>query len=139
MNHSTVISYIITRWVLWVIMLIILGIVFIVFSHIAKIKKFRWWILVLLILVTIYVSVPTVQGILDITQNSYCIEYVEYYRADESNTRNQLLASESIQITTANGQTITLKGAGNDLPYGKLKGVITYAKRSKIVVSFEPD
>lgn len=85
---------------------------------------------------TIYVSVPTIQGVMDIKNGSYITEYVEYYRSDESNTRNSLVASESIQITLNDGTTLILKGARKDLPYGRHTGYVTYAERSKVIIEF---
>ena len=139
MNDSVVISYIISRWVLWGIVLILLLAIFMVFSFAKSIRQYRWWTFILLALMTIYVSIPTIQGLMDIKNDSYITEYVEYYRSDESNTRNSLVASESIQITLNDGNTLILKGAQNDMPYGKYTGYVTYAKRSKIIVNFAPD
>ena len=139
MNNSVVISHIISKWVIWVIVFIILLAIFIVFSFVKSIRHYRWWTFVLLALMTIYVSIPTIQGVMDIKNDSYITEHVEYYRADESNTRNSLVASDSIQITLNDGSTLILKGAQNDLPCGKYTGYVTYAKRSKIIVDFVPD
>lgn len=139
MNDTVVISHIISKWVIWVIVLILLLAVFIVFSFVKSIRQYRWWTFVLLALMTIYVSVPTIQGLMDVKNDSYITEYVEYYRSDESNTRNSLVASDSIQITLNDGNTLILKGARNDLPYGKYTGHVTYAERSKIIVDFVPD
>lgn len=139
MNESVVISYIISRWIIWAIVLILLIVFFVVFSFVKSIRKYRWWTLILLILFTIYIFVPTVQGIMDIQNNSYITEHVEYYRAEESNTRNSLVASDTIQITLSNGSVIFLRGPRNDLPYGKCTGNVTYSKRSKIVIDFVPD
>lgn len=136
MNNSVVISHIISKWVIWVIVLILLLTIFIVFSCIKSIRRYRWWTFTLLALMTIYVSVPTIQGVMDIKNGSYITEYVEYYRSDESNTRNSLVASESIQITLNDGTTLILKGARKDLPYGRHTGYVTYAERSKVIIEF---
>lgn len=139
MNNSAVMSYIISKWVIWIIVFILLLVIFIAFSFIKSIRQYRWWTLVLLTLITIYVSIPTIQGVMDIKNESYVTEYVEYYRSDESNTRNSLVASDSIQITLGDGSYLILKGARTDLPYGKYKGTVTYSLRSKIIVDFIPD
>ena len=136
MNDSVVLSHIISKWVIWVIVLIILLAIFIMFSVIKSIRQYRWWVFVLLTLMTVYVSIPTIQGVMDIKNNSYITEHVEYYRADESNTRNSLVASESIQITLNDGTTLILKGARKDLPYGRHTGYVTYAERSKVIIEF---
>lgn len=139
MNDSVVISHIISKWVLWVIVLIVLLAIFIVFSFVKSVRQYRWWTFVLLAIVTLYVFIPTIQGVMDIKNNSFITEYAEYYRSDKSNTRNSLVASDSIQITLSDGSTLILKGARNDLPYGKYTGYVTYAKQSKIIVDFVPD
>lgn len=139
MNNSVVMAYIISLWIVWGIVLILLLILFAVFSFIKPIRRYRWWTLVLISLFTIYVAVPTVQGYMDIKNNSYVTEHVEYYRAEKSNTRNSFVAADSIQITLDSGRTVILKGPQNDMPFGKCTGVITYAKRSKITVAFVPD
>ena len=97
------------------------------------------WLILPLILFTIYALIPTVSGIVDISQQSYISEPVSYYRSSEDDTRNQLIASENIQITFSNGETLILKGATSDFPYGKFSGMITYAEKSKIVIDFIPD
>lgn len=138
MNDSVVISHIISRWIIWVIVFILLLVIFIAFSFVKSLREHRWWTLILLVLMTMYASIPTIQGLLDIKNDSYVTEFVEYYRSDASNTRNSLVASNSIQITLNDGDTLILKGARNDLPYGKYTGYVTYAKRSKIIVDFIP-
>ncbi|MGM9645270.1 MAG: hypothetical protein ACI3XS_01075 [Eubacteriales bacterium] len=139
MGDNAVISYIISRWLLWIIVLIILIAVFVVFSLIQRIKKYRWILLVPLLLLTIYIAIPTVQGLTDISQGSYITEQVQYYRADEANTRNSITASQTVQITTADGKTVILRGADNSFPYGEFSGIVTYAKRSRVIVDFVPD
>ena len=136
MNDNAVISYIASRWILWIILLIIASVIFIIFSLIPSIKKNRFYIVALFVLLTIFIAVPTIQAVIDITQKSYITEKVEYYRSDPSNTRNSIIASESVQVTGANGKTLVLIGAGKDFPYGKFTGNVTYAKRSKIIISF---
>ena len=54
-------------------------------------------------------------------------------------TRNELIASENIQVTLSDGRTLILKGADSEFPYGKFTGTIIYAKRSKIAIDFIPD
>ena len=139
MGDNAVVSYIISRWLLWIIVLIILVAFFVVFSLIQRIKKYRWILLVPLLLLTIYVAIPTVQGLTDISQGSYVTEQVQYYRADEAGTRNSITASQTVQITTSDGKTIILRGADNNFPYGELSGIVTYAKRSRVIVDFVPD
>lgn len=139
MNGSVVISYIISRWIIWVIMLVVLGILFVIFSFVKSIKRSRWWILVLFLIFTAYVTIPTIQGVIDIVHNSYVTCRVEYYRSDEANTRKSLIATETVQITTHEGKTIILKGATQDCPYGGHIGTVTYAKRSRIIISFVSD
>lgn len=136
MNDNVVISYIASRWIVWIILLIIASVIFIIFSFISSIKKIRSYIVALFVLVAIFITVPTIQAVIDITQKSYITEKVEYYRSDPSNTRNNIIASESVQVTGANGKTLILIGAGKDFPYGKFTGNVTYAKRSKIIISF---
>ena len=139
MNDSVIISHIISKWVIWVIVLVLLLALFLLFSLIRSIRRYRWWTFALLALMTVYVAIPTVQGLLDIKNDSYITAYVAYYRDDASNTRNSLVASDSIQITLNDGSTLILKGARRDLPYGKYAGQVTYAKRSKIIIDFLPD
>ena len=139
MNDTVVMSYIISRWIGWLVISILLSIIFIIFSSIAHIKKFRSWILILFVLLTLYTSIPTITGIMDIKQQSYITEQVIYSRSDPSKTRNNSIASESIQITASDRHTVILKGATRQFPYGEFTGTITYAKRSKIVISFIPD
>ena len=139
MNEATIISYIVSRWIIWLIICILLSVFFVIFSFISRIKKYRWWILVLGLLLTIYISIPTITGIMDIKEEAYVIEHVNYYRSNATTTRNRLIASQNIQITTPDGKTLVLRGATQDFPYGELSGTIIYAKRSKIAISFVPD
>ena len=90
-------------------------------------------------LITVYEAVPTIQGLLDIKNDSYVTEHVEYYRASESNTHNNLAASESVQITLDDESTLILRGAFSNMPRGRYTGTVTYAKRSKIIIDFVPD
>ena len=136
MNASVVISYLVSRWIMWLVVIIILSILFIVFSLVKNIKKYRWWILLAFLIVSAYVAVPTIQGVIDISHNSYVTETVEYYRSNESNTRNSVIAAQSVQITTSGGKTVILKGATQNFPYGRYTGTVTYSKRSKIIISF---
>ena len=76
---------------------------------------------------------------MDIKEEAYVIEHVNYYRSNATTTRNRLIASQNIQITTPDGKTLVLRGATQDFPYGELSGTIIYAKRSKIAISFVPD
>jgi hypothetical protein len=124
---------------MWVIVLVVLGIFFVIFSFINSIKKYRWWILMLFLIFTAYVTFPTIQGVIDIIHNSYVTCTAEYYRSDEANTRNSLIATESVQITNHEGKTVILKGATQDFPRGRYTGTVTYAKRSKIIISFVPN
>lgn len=139
MNDNVVISYIISRWIGWLIVFVLLLIVFIIFSLIPNKKKYRYLLIIPVILFTIYAAIPTVSGLIDISQQSYITESVTYYRSSKANTRNGLIASENIQVTFPSGKTLILKGATSDFPYGKSTGTITYAKRSKIAISFTPD
>ena len=92
-----------------------------------------------LYIISLIWTTALIAGIIDITQEAYITEQVHYYRSDASNTRNSLVASESIQVTTPSGSTIILKGATRHFPYGKYTGTVTYAKNSRIVISFVPD
>ena len=139
MNDNVVISYIISRWIGLIILFALLGILFIIFSFIPDTKKYRCFLIIPIILFAIYAMIPTIFGIIDISQQSYISESISYYRDNEENTRNQLIASENIQITFSDGKTLILKGATSNFPYGKFTGRITYAKRSKIVIDFVPD
>lgn len=139
MNASVVISYIISRWIMWAIILVVLSILFVIFPFVKNIKKYRWWIFLMFLIVTAYVALPTIQGVMDITHNSYVTETVEYYRSDEADTRNSLIATETIQITTSDGKTVILKGATEAIPHGRYTGTVTYAKRSRIIISFNPN
>ena len=139
MNDNVVISYIISRWIGWIIIFALLCVVFLVFSFIPTVKKYRLWLVLPLILFTIYALIPTISGILDISQQSYISEEATYYRSNKEDTRNQLIASENIQITFSDGRTLLLKGATSDFPYGKHYGTVTYAKNSKIIIDFIPD
>ena len=139
MNDAVVISYIISRWIGWIIIFALLGILFATFSFFPGVKKYRWWLFAPLILFSIYALIPTISGIVDISQQSYISETVSYYRSNEDDTRNSLIASESIQITFSDGETLILKGATSDFPRGKFTGTITYAKRSKIAIDFVPN
>ena len=139
MNDKVVISYIISRWIGWIIIFALLCIVFMVFTFIPIVKKYRLWLILPLMLFTIYALIPTISGILDISQQSYISEEATYYRSNKEDTRNQLIASENIQITFSDGQTLVLKGATSDFPYGEYSGIIIYAKNSKIVIDFIPD
>ena len=138
-GDSVVISYIIAIWILWLIALILLIALFVVFSLVKSIRRYRWSVLIPLFLVTVFVSVPTILGLLDVKNDSYVTEHVAYYRADESNTHNNIAASDAIQITFDDGSYLILRGARNSLPYGRYTGTVTYAKRSKIIISFVPD
>lgn len=139
MNDNVVISYIISRWLGWIIIFALLCVVFIVFSFIPTVKKYRLWLILPLMLFTIYALIPTISGILDISQQSYISEEATYYRSNKEDTRNQLIASENIQITFSDGRTLLLKGATSDFPYGEHYGTVTYAKNSKIIIDFIPD
>ena len=139
MNESVVLSYIISRWIMWLVVLVILGILFVGFSVVGSVKKYRFWILALFLIFTAYVIIPTIQGIIDVSQDSYVTCTVEYYRSDAANTRNSLIAEETVQVTTQEGKTVILKGATGDFLYGRYTGTVTYAKRSKIIISFVPD
>lgn len=136
MNDNVVISYIISRWLGWIIIFALLCVVFIVFSFIPTVKKYRLWLILPLMLFTIYALIPTISGILDISQQSYISEEATYYRSNKEDTRNQLIASENIQITFSDGRTLLLKGATSDFPYGEHYGTVTYAKNSKIIIDF---
>ena len=139
MNDNVVISYIISRWLGWIIIFALLCVVFIVFSFIPTVKKYRLWLILPLMLFTIYALIPTISGIWDMSQQSYISEEVTYYRSNKEDTRNQLIASENIQITFSDGRTLLLKGATTDFPYGEHYGTVTYAKNSKIIIDFIPD
>ena len=139
MNDNVVISYIISRWLGWIIIFALLCVVFIVFSFIPTVKKYRLWLILPLMLFAIYALIPTISGILDISQQSYISEEATYYRSNKEDTRNQLIASENIQITFSDGRTLLLKGATSDFPYGEHYGTVTYAKNSKIIIDFIPD
>ena len=119
MNDNVVISYIISRWLGWIIIFALLCVVFIVFSFIPTVKKYRLWLILPLMLFAIYALIPTISGILDISQQSYISEEATYYRSNKEDTRNQLIASENIQITFSDGRTLLLKGATSDFPYGE--------------------
>ena len=139
MNDNVVISYIISRWLGWIIIFALLCVVFIVFSFIPTVKKYRLWLILPLMLFAIYALIPTISGILDISQQSYISEEATYYRSNKEDTRNQLIASENIQITFSDGRTLLLKGATSDFPYGEHYGTVTYAKNSKIIIDFIQD
>ncbi len=139
MNDTTVISYILTRWMLWLIIFFILSALFAMYSFIKRVKKYRWLLVLPLLLYTIYAAIPTINGFIDISQDSYITQSVSYYRPSEANTRGSLTASESIQVTLSTGETLTLKCGDTNFPYGRYTGVIVYAQRSKIAISFTPD
>lgn len=136
---NVVITYIVTKWIMWVIVSILLFALFLVFSFVKSIRRSRWLVLVAMALITVYEAVPTIQGLLDIKNDSYVTEHVEYYRASESNTHNNLAASESVQITLDDGSYLILRGAFSNMPRGRYTGTVTYAKRSKIIIDFVPD
>ena len=139
MGDAVVLSYIITRWIMWAMVLVLLLALFLVFTFVKSIRRHRGWILVLVALVTLYVAVPTIQGVMDMSGDSYITEHVRYYRSDASNTRNKVTASESIQVTLEDGRTLILIGAQSDMPYGRYTGQVTYAERSKVIIDFVPD
>ena len=140
MNDNAVISYILAKWIVYIgVTVVFLVPLFIVFTLIPRLKKERWRIVLVMALLVVFASVPTVLGIIDISQQSYITESVAYYRPDRANTRNQVTAALSIQITLSDGQTFTVVGATSRFPYGRYTGTITYAERSKIVIDFVPD
>ena len=136
MNASVVISYLVSRWIMLLIIFILLSILFIIFSLVKNIKKYRWWIFLAFLIVSAYVTVPTIQGAIDISCNSYVTEIVDYYRSGEENTGNSIIAAETVQITNSEGKTVILKGATQNFPYGRYTGTVTYSKTSKIIISF---
>ena len=139
LNDATVITYILSRWIGWVIVFALLSILFIIYSFIPKVKKYRWLIILPLLIYTVYTAIPTINGFIDISQDSYITQSVSYYRPSEANTRGALTASESIQVTLSSGETLTLKCGDTNFPYGRYTGVIVYAQRSKIAIGFTPD
>jgi len=132
MHENVIANYLIGMWVGIVLWLFIFTIIFILCRKKKELRIGGIIILIIAVIVIGYGMVTTVLGVVDMKNGDYVTEEVI---CSKSQTKHRFL-EHPFYITRQDGTTEVLVGA-EAYPFGEYSGVITYSKRSKIILKFE--
>lgn len=132
MYQNIIAEYLIGMWV-GIVFWVLVSVIVCFFCRKNKELRIGGIILIVIAVITVgYGAAKTVLGVVDIKTGDYVTEEV----VCSKNRTNHIFLEHPFSITRQDGTSDTLVGA-DTLPLGEYSGVVTYSKRSKIVLDFK--
>ena len=132
MHKDLIADYLIGMWVGIFLWLIIFAIIYFFCRKKKELRIGGIIVLIIAVIITGHGAVKTVLGVVDMNAEDYVTEEVI---CSKSQTKHRFL-EHTFYITRQDGTSEILVGA-DSYPFGEYRGIVTYTKRSKIILDYK--